>query len=814
MDSFFRELRHALRRLSRQPGSTAIAVLTLAIGIGLTGSMYSILDAVLLRGLPFDHSERLLHLERNNLARGAESLEVSHHDFEDWRAQQQSFEGLAGFATGTFNLADEGLPDRYNGAWISTNFLDLLRVEPALGRGFAAGDGEPGAEPVILLGHQVWQSRYGSAPEVVGKTVRVNGERATVIGVLPPGFRFPFSHDVWMPLPSVSREHPRGEGQTLEVFGRLKEGVSLDRAASEMATLAGRLAQQYPASNTGIGVVVKPYADEFVDEDTRLMLGVMLGAVSLVLLIACFNVTNLLLARASERTRDLALHTALGAQRSRVFAGVMSEAVLIAAAGAVLGVVAAHFAVRAVGRAVQTTEPPFWMDFYLSLPALGLVLLTTLLSAFVAGLLPALRASKSDVNVILQDAARGSSFRLSWLSRVLVVLEVAISCVLLVGAGLMVRTVLEANRYDLHFQTDNLLAARLGLFEGDHPQPADWLRFYERLEEQVAARSEVVSVAVGTVIPVDTTVPSSFTRFERPGEVYEDPQKMPFARLVSISVGYFETLGVELVAGRDFTLADREGAARVAIVNQDFARKEWPGQNAVGQRLDLWRGAEEEAASSEAGWVEVVGVVPTLRYADFNNADDQQGIYVPMAQEPRRFVWVVARTRQEPLAFASALRRAAAEVDPNLPLYFIRSMDQVIAKTMFFKNLLGVVFALFGGVALLLASIGLYGVMAFGVARRTREMGVRMAFGARAADVLRLVLGQGLRQVAWGLGIGIVASLAMVKLVRGFLFQVEPRDPLTFVVVVVVLTAVALLACVIPARRAASVDPIKALRWG
>ncbi|NJL28885.1 MAG: FtsX-like permease family protein [Thermoanaerobaculia bacterium] len=399
------------------------------------------------------------------------------------------------------------------------------------------------------------------------------------------------------------------------------------------------------------------------------------------------------------------------------------------------------------------------------------------------------------------------------MSRALVVLELAISCVLLVGAALTVITVVKANRYDLRFDTENLLVARLGLFEGDHPEAADWLRFYQQLEERLDGRSEVVSAAVGSVIPVDTAVPSGFTRYERPGEVYDDPQKMPYARLVAAGVGYFETLGVALVEGRDFTAADREDAAKVAIVNQDFARKEWPGQNAVGQRINLWRGAEAEAADSEAGWVEVVGVVPTLRWADFNDSEDQQGIYLPIAQEPRRFVWVVVRTRQEPLAFASVLRQTSSEIDPNLPLYFVQSMTQVIAKTMFFKNLLGTVFSVFGAIALLLASIGLYGVMAFGVARRTREMGVRMAFGARARDVLTLVLGQGLRQVAIGLGIGLVASLGLAQLLQSFLFQVEPRDPLVYALVVVMLTAVALLACAIPARRAASVDPIKALRW-
>lgn len=814
MDNLFRELRHALRRLLRNPATTAVAVFTMALGIGLSGSMFSILDAVVLRGLPFAEPQRLMHLERNHLAEGINSMEVTHHDLEDWSAQQQSFEGIAGFTMGTFNLADTGLPDRYNGAWISTNFLELLRVDPVLGRGFAPADAEPGAESVILLGHHVWQKRYGGDPDILGRVVRVNTERLTVVGVLPPDFRFPLRQDVWMPLLSQSRDEPRGEGETLEVFGRLRDGVTIDQAASEMATIAGRLAQQYPESNAGISTVVQPFIDEFIGEDTRLMLGLMFGAVSLVLLIACFNVTNLLLGRASERTRELAIRTALGSERWRVVTGVMGEALLIAAGGAVFGLILAHFGVEAVGAAVRTTDPPFWMDFYLSSSALIFVLGMTLLSALIAGIAPALQASKGDINPILQDAARGSSFRMGLLSRTLVVLEVAMSCALLVAAGLMVMTVVKANRYDLQFKTDHLLVARMALFEGDYPEKSDRVEFYERLEEHLAARSDIVSVAVGTVVPVDTAAGSGFTRFERPGEAYDHPREMPFARLTSIGPGYFATLGVELIAGRDFTLADREGAARVAVVNEDFVRKEWAGQNAVGQRINLWKGQDEEADDPEAGWVEVIGVVPNLRHAEFDEADDQQGIYLPMAQEPRQFGWVIARTRQDPLTLVEPLRRAVFELDPNLPLYHVRSMEQVISQAMFFNNLFGVLFSVFGGVALLLASVGLYGVMAFGVTRRTREIGVRMAFGARARDVLTLILGQGLRQALLGLGIGVLMSLGLARLMRGFLFQVDPHDPMTFILVIVVLLAVCFLACAVPARRASSVNPIKALHHG
>ena len=809
MDALIRELRFAFRMLLKNPSSSLVAVIAMALGIALTTTVYGIVDGALLRGLPFEEPGRLMHLERNNLSRDIEDMDVSPHDFEDWRTQQKSFEGLAGFTGGTFNLSDDGLPERYNGSWISTNFLDLLRQAPILGRGFQAADGESGAPPVLLLSYEVWQKRYGGRPDVVGKSVRVNTRPTTIIGVLPEGFRFPVNEELWMPLISETAEVARGEGTTVAVFGRLRDGVSVDAAAADFATIARRLEQEYPETNDGVGAVVKPYIDEFVNDEEQLLLGVMFAAVLLVLLIACFNVANLLIGRAAVRSRELAIRSALGSGRSRAILQVLSEAGLIALLGAGLGLGLGLF-----DRVMAQTDPPFWMEFALN-PRVFLVAVgSATLAALVAGLVPALQASKADVSQVLSDTSRGStSFRLGRISRALVIGEVAISFALLTGAALTVRSVLAVNNYDLRFDPDNLLTARMGLFEGDYPQESDWVTFYDQLRERVAGQAGVAAAAIATVVPAETEIGDRRINFERPGETYEREWDMPWSRWTAISPGYWDALGLKLVSGREFTAADRAETAKVVIVNEGFARREWPGENPIGKRVDVYLGEDKETADPQAGWLEVVGVAPDLRFAGFDNTDDQQALYVPMAQHPARFAWVMVKTRAEPTSMVDALRRTVLELDPNLPLYYVRSMEQVLEKTMFFPNLLWVLFGTFGVVAIVLTSLGLYGVVAFGVSQRTQEIGVRMAFGAHAVDILRMILRQGLVKVAVGLGAGLVLAAPLAWFLGSILFQVEPADPVTFAVIPLLLASVAILACLVPARKASSVDPLSALHY-
>jgi predicted permease len=811
MDTVFRELRYAYRLVSKDPSSSLVAVIAMALGIGLTASMYSVLGGVFLRGLPFEESENLIHLEVRIPSKGVDSAEVSVHDFKEWREQQDRFEGLIAFGDGTVNLSDQGLPERFDGAWISPGFLKQLRVSPILGRGFEPADEVFGAPQVLLLAHHVWKKRYGSDPQVIGRVVQANSMPATVIGVLPQGFRFPVQHEVWLPL-QLDLAKPRGE-ESLEVFGRLKEGVTLDQAAIQMTTIAGRLEQQFPETNEGMLPSLKPYVVEFIGEETILLMRVMFSLVLLVLLVACINVANLLIGRASSRGKDLAIRSALGAGRWSVVVQVFTEALLLSAVGSVCGIGLAHFALSALDRAMVQTEQPFWIRFEVDGNMLAFTAGLTVLAAFLAALLPALQATGSTIGGLLQDAGRGNtSFRLGRLSRGLVILEVAISFALLVGAGLMVRSVLEASNFDLQFEPDRILTARIGLAESDYPEESEWLAFFEDLQARLEDRPDVESVAVASVIPADTKISSGSTRFERPGETYEETRDMPLVRQVRTNPGYFKTFDVPLLAGRDFDFGDRAETAAVALVNQAFAQREWPGENPIGQRIDLWMGDALEAEDLTAGQMEVVGLVPDLRFGSFSNDEEQEGMYVPLAQAPMRFEWVIVKTRQSPVDLIEPLRRVVQGIDPGLPIYFVRPMDKVLERTLFFPNLFGVMFSTFGVAALLLASIGLYGVMAFGVTRRTQEMGVRMAFGASRGDVLNMVLKQGLRQVVVGLVMGLGLAMALASLLSAFLFQVEPMDPLTFTFIPALLLVVSLLACVIPARKASSVNPLVALR--
>ncbi len=824
MDTFWREIRYTFRRLAKSPTTSFAAVITMALGIGVATGVYSIIDGFMLRGVSFEQAERLVALRRTNLSGLRRSTRIPEHDFADWRDQQQSFAALIGFRRGTVNLRDTAprdpvLPHRYSGAWVSPGFLDLLRVDPLLGRGFEPRDAAAGADPVVLIGYQVWQQDYGGAADVVGRTVRVNARPTTVVGVLPRDFHFPVSQDVWLPLVLEDRALPRGEGRRLQVIGRLKDGVPLERAAQEMSTIARLLGEAYPETNGGMGIVTRSYVDHVVssymgDDGLLMVMGTFVVPALFVLLIACVNVTNLLLGRAAARGRELAIRSALGSGRLRTMSQVLTEAGVLALAGAVLGALLAHFAVRAFSVAMSAVEElPYWVRFETNGRVLLFVVAISVFSAFIAGILPALRASRPTLSEMLHDGGHGAtSFGLGRLSRTLAVFALALSCALAVGAALSMRSTLAAQSHDLNFDTANVLTARIGLVEEVYPEEDDWHRLYAEIRERVAAQPEVVAAAIGTVVPTDTQLAPGETRYKRPGETYEKWWQMPAARSAVVSAGYFAAFGVDLLAGRDFSTADRDGGPLVVIVNEDFAHKEWPGENPIGQRVHLYLGREKEAIDPNAGWAEVVGLAPNLRFFDFNNQDNQQGIYLPLAQHPRRSALVIARTRTDPRAFTNTLRRTVQAVDADLPLFFVRSMDQVLESTLFYHRLFGLTFIVFGTMALLLAAVGLYGVTLVSVMQRIPEMGVRMALGACPADVVRLILKQGVTKTAIGLGVGLALGWGLGKALESFLFQVRPEDPVTFSATALFLLAVSLLAYLVPARRASRADPVEVLR--
>ena len=804
LDALRQNLRYAARMLRRSPGLTLIAGFALTIGIGLTVTIFSFVYGVILRGLPFDEPQEIMYLQRSHLERGIPRMDVSIHDYHDWRAQQRAFGELAAFYSRTVNISGTEKPERFAGAFMTANAFRVLRVQPFLGRLFRDGEDQPGAEPVILIGYRMWQERFAGDPAIVGKTIRANGEPMTVIGVLPDRFEFPFEQQVWLPMRLDPLAIPRGTGTTVQVFGRLLPGVSQDEANTQINAIARRLQLEHPETNAGIGATMGPFVRQILLDQGVELLWAMLGAVFLVLIVACANVTNLLLSRAAARSKEVAIRTALGASRWRIAFQFLTEALALAFVGAVLGTGVAWEGVRLLSAAMRRDGIPFFVDIRLDGVALLFVLGTTLATTLVVGLLPALQASRADVAEVLKDDTRGSSsFRIGRISKAIVVLEIALSCGLLVGAGLMIKSVTKLRTVDYGFDAERVFTARIALPETKYADGASRLRFYEDLHTRLAALPGVDAATLGTTLPA--AVPMLRDRLALDGQVYAKETDQPQTGAGTIAPGYFAAFGVTLRRGRDFSTADRDGALPVAIVNESFARRFLPDRDPIGQRIRMG------GPDTKEPWRTIVGIAPDL-YVSGPNNKEPDGLYVPMAQSPQRLLSMALRTRGDPLALTASVRQIVTAMDADLPIYYVQSLTVAISGETWFYNLFGAVFMIFGFVALFLACVGLYGVMAFSVSRRTREMGIRMALGAQARHVVRLIMRQGLVQIVIGLVLGLSFAALVSKSVSILLFQVNPRDPMVFVTVIVTLLLTGIVACFIPARRATRVDPLVALR--
>ncbi len=807
MSGLLKELRYAVRMLRKNPGTSLIAVLALGLGIGLTTIMFSIVYGAVWKGLPFEGAEKLVHIERNNLAEDIESMEVPIHDFLDYRKAQTSFEGLAGFYSGTVNLAGTERPERYDGAFISANAFELIRVQPVLGRNFQEGEDTPAADPVMLLGYHVWQDRFGGDPEVVGQVARVNGEQTTIVGVMPEGFRFPVAEDVWLPLRMDPLELERGEGLSLEVFGRLRDGTNIDQASAEMQAIAARLAEEYPDTNEGVGAVLKPYVDEYIGAEPRAMLYTMLGAVFLVLLVACANVANLLLSRAATRSKELAIRSAVGASRLRVIMQLLGEGVVLASAGAVLGIGISVLGIGMFNRAVEPTDPPFWIDIGLNTVVLVFVIVIAVLAGVLSGILPAIQASGSAVNEVLKDESWGSSgFRVGKLSKGLVVGEIALSLGVLVAAGLMIKSVTNLKTIDYGFDTETTFTARMGLFEADYPDTTSRREFFSEVLRRVEKRPGVEAAAIVTALPGAWSYGS---RFGIEGATYDRDQDYPVARFATVSPDFLDVYGVKVLEGRTFGPQDTYDAMPVAIVNQSFAEQFYPEGSAIGKRV------RQGDSGTEEPWRTIVGVVPDMYMQGLSNMEeDPWGVYFPLDQYDTRFAYVALRSAgEDPMALAAGARDDVMAVDQDIPLYWVQTHQAAIDEQTWFFRIFGNLFMVFGFVALFLAAVGLYGVMSASVSHRTSEMGIRMALGAQGGDVLRLVMKQGAVQVGIGMALGLALAALLSRGLDLILFQVEPWDPAVFALIAAVLAAVGMLASYIPALRATRVDPAVALRY-
>ena len=800
--SILRDLRYGARSLRKSPGLIIVATIALGVGIGLTATMWSIIYGALIKGLPFDDPQQIVSVWRTSPERGIQRMGVTVHDFADWSAQQKSFAKFGATTCGTFNVSGTDKPERFDGCWMTADAMSIPAVQPVIGRLFRAGEDRPGAERVAIINQTMWQGRYASDPDIVGKSIRVNGQPHTIVGVMPAGFLYPNNTRIWAPLVIDPLASQRNAAPQYQVVGRLRPGVSVDQANVDLNAIAARLEAEHKETNENVRAVVQPYVKGFIGDEPSRLLYTMLGAVGLVLLIACANVANLLLDRAAHRTKEVGIRTALGASRFAVVRQFLAEALILSLMGAVLGAVIAQAGTSAFTRAIADTQPPFFLDFRLHPPVLLFIVGVAVLASLISGLLPAIQSARADINEILKDESRGaSSLHIGKLSRALVVFEVALSCGLLVAAGLMTKSVTKLRNIEPGFDVDNVFTARVG-FPATMTDTVKQRLFFEQLPERLAQIPGAQVTAVMSGLPGGNmggqqVIPE--------GKAYERERDRPRVRTLSVTPGFFETFGIRVRQGRAFTADDRAGSAPVAIVNQTFVDRHFPGVDPVGRRFRVPEGRDSLVFRT------IVGVVGNTFTGD-NQQPWDAAAFTPFAQVPSNFASMAVRTQGPPMALTAEVRDAVASLDPDLPIYWTRTMREAMAQSMWFVRVFGTMFMIFGAIALFLAAVGLYAVMAFSVSRRAREVGIRMALGARTPDVIRLIFGQGMLQLGVGLTLGLGLAYGVSRLLGLILFDVQPRDPQIFGGVIAVLAAAGLLACLLPARRAAAMDPNIALR--
>lgn len=823
------DLSLACRRLAQSPGFTSVALLTLAIGIGSATVVFTAVNGLYLRPVPLldpATEDRLLHATQVNQALGFERLGWNYADYASVRERATTLAGLLVHSDRTVIVGGAAEPERIFGTEISWDGFALLGVRPLHGRPFAAADAVPGAPEVALISHLLWQRRFAGDPGVVGSTVRMNGQPVTLIGVMPPGWRYPEISDIWSPMrPEGDKVSGRGF-YWLEGRARLKPGVTLAEAQAEVDAIMGALAQEFPRTNQGIGLRLRPIRAEAVEATGRPTL-LLFGAVLCVFLIACLNVANLLLSRGAARAREFAVRLALGATRGHLIRQLLAESVVLGLAGAVGGGIVALWGSDAMVAAIPV-ELPFWLRFEFDPRVFAFVLALALVSAVIFGLVPALRASRPEIVAELKEGGRTADPagpRSQHLRHGLVVAEVALALVLLVGAGLMMRSFLHLQRIERGYDPEGVLTFRTGfppvMFGENRDLPA---RFFAALVPRIEALPGVESAGVVSLLPGSDDGVNGYVVEGRP--LATEAREAPLAVMRYADEGYFRTLRIPLLVGRRFDGArDRPDTPMVALVDERFARRNFGSpEAALGKRLKPWGLPAEKTlapttpAEGEAGpphpakpWIEIVGVVGNIRHRA-DQETTRPTIYYAQSQERGNFLSVVVRTRGDPAALGEAVREATFATNPNIPIYYVRPLREVEFRAFWQNRFFAQLFVVFGLVALLLACVGLYGVMAYNVSLRTRELGLRMALGAQPGDIIGMVVQHGLKLVGFGLAVGLAAAVSFAQLLASTLHGVSPHDPPTFAAVPLLLAAVAVLACWLPSRRAVRLCPCVALR--
>ncbi len=800
------DIRYGARMLLRHPTLSIASILTFGLGIGLATAVFSIVNGVLLKGLPFDEGDRIVLVAGTDTATRERLAGVSVHDYAVFEERQEVFESIGAFRWVSVNLSwGRRQPERFPGAALTVGVLRALRVKPVAGRLFRDGEDRPGAEPVILIGYQLWRDAFSRAPDVVGRTIVANGVARTIVGVMPERFGFPNLEQVWIPLVVDPLATARGRGPQYEVVARLRQGVSIASAQAQMASLAAGLARDFPDTNTRLSVQVMPFMERVFGPRIRVLMKAMLGVGFGVLLVACVNVSNLLLARASLRRREVVIRQALGAARRRVLAQLLTESSMLAAGGALLGAVLNAAAMRWFVAATQSNPPPFFVSFDPDGRVLLFVGGITVLAGLTAGLVPAWRTTGLGASEVLSDGNRGAtSFRVGRISGALVVAEITVSCALLIAAGLMVKSVAQVRSTPLPFAVDGVLTAWIDLPGDRFPDAADRVRRIDELVARLGAAPGIESAAIADGLPADVSDEVPIQLWGMQAGTGDD---LPFARKARVTPGFFRTFQVPVLQGRDFTTLDHAGREVVAVVNESFRRRFLQGGDAIGRRF---RQAPPEASHP---WLTIVGVVPDMLMQGFrSDRDGGAGYYVPVPQAAG--VETFAITVRGPAGAAvpeATVRTIVASLDKGLAVWGMQSMRAFVDQQAMFYEVFGVFFSGLGGAGLLLAAAGLYGVMSFSVTRRTRELAIRAALGAPRGRLMRLVMRSATTQSAVGLALGLALGLLATAPVGPFLYRVHPRDPAVLATVILTLGATALAAGFLGVRRIVRLNPASVL---
>jgi putative ABC transport system permease protein len=801
METLLQDIRYGVRMLIKNPGFSVVAVIALALGIGANAAIFSVVNAVLLRPLPYDDPDRLMVIRETKLPQFPE-FSVAPGNFLDWQKQNTVFERLVAMNSPGFNLIGAGEPELLQGMRVTDGFFAMLGARPQIGRDFTPEEDQPGHNNVVILSYGLWQRRFGGDPGILDQAITLSGQSYTVVGVMPQAFRFGGrAIELWTPMAFTPQQAQQHGGHYLQAMGRLKPGVSLEQARSEMSAIAGRLAEQYPDEDTGWDVKVVP-ALEFAVRSIKLALWVLLGAVAFVLLIACANVANLLLARAASRQKEIAIRTALGAGRWRVVRQLLTESVLLALAGGAVGLLLAVWGMDLL-LSLAPGNLPRMKDVSLDGPVLIFTAGVTLLTGLVFGLVPALQASKPNLNETLKDAGRGSTEggRRQVIRSVMVVTEVAVALVLLVGAGLMIKSFMRLQKVDPGFNPDNALTAVMSLPQKKYKDSDQGAAFYKQLVEKVSALPGVEAAGASCALPFDSDFVLGFDIQGRPPY---SPGDEPNTNYYSVTPDYFKAMGIPLLRGRLFTEHDTKGANRVAVINETMVKRFFPDEDPIGKRIHVTNGP--------VVYREIVGVVGDVKQYGLDQEATAQ-TYEPFAQQPFSFATLVVRTAGDPSSLSSAIRSEVLSIDKEQPVASTKPLSQLVSESISQQRFSMLLLGVFAAVALMLAVVGIYGVMSYSVTQRTHEIGIRMALGASQRDVIRLIVGHGMLLTLIGVAIGLAASFVLTRVMSALLFGVSVTDLTTFAIFSAALTAVALAACAVPARRALKVDPMVALRY-